>query len=411
VNWYIRFNFTLSREAHRSVSKLQALVKQVETCRLCPLCRSRHQAVPGEGNENATVMLIGEGPGYHEDREGRPFIGPAGQFLDELLGLAGLRRSDVYITNVVKCRPPNNRDPLPVEIDACAPYLERQIAAINPKVIITLGRFSMAKFVNETSISRIHGQVWPQEGRVVVTMYHPAAGLHNDRLKDVIREDFRKLPGIMEQAQHAPTAAPPAPAVPPDDGLALLDAYAALVAVPEPAPAPVVVAEEVVSAAPPVPAPSLAAGDEEPVAPAVVEVVTRPEVPVAAEPAAAPLAAAPVISAEAPAPFEAAAPEAPARPRRGRKPATPVAPTAPEIQAAPVPASNGHVAAEEAEAVTTVPLMEIAAAGEAVIPAAEPAASEPVAALEPEPSPAPEPAAPGRKKGKAAPAAEQLSLF
>jgi DNA polymerase len=140
------------------VSKLQTLIKQVENCRLCALCRGRHHAVPGEGNEAATVMLIGEGPGYHEDREGRPFIGPAGQFLDELLGLAGLRRADVYITNVVKCRPPNNRDPQPPEIEACAPYLDRQIATINPRVIVTLGRYSMAKFVNETSISRIHGK-------------------------------------------------------------------------------------------------------------------------------------------------------------------------------------------------------------------------------------------------------------
>jgi DNA polymerase len=382
--------FQFQEEARRPVSKLQALVKQVETCRLCPLCRSRHQAVPGEGNETATVMLIGEGPGYHEDREGRPFIGPAGQFLDELLGLAGLRRADVYITNVVKCRPPNNRDPLPIEIDACAPYLDRQIATINPQVIITLGRYSMARFVDETSISRIHGQVWPQAGRVVVTMYHPAAGLHNDRLKDVIREDFRKLPGIMEQAQRRPIPAP-APAPPADDPLAVLDAYAALVAAPDP------------------PADEQRAGIESVPAPV--------DEPVADSPAT-------VTVAEAPAPFAAAGPEpAPAsRPRRSRKATTPVQPVAeaaPE-DAAPLPAVNGPVAAGEAAALPTPaaviePAPEQEAEVEEAIAVAPPpalAALEPVVAPEPEAPPvAPAPAAPPRKKGKPAPAAEQLSLF
>ena len=377
------------------MSKLQALIKQVETCRLCPLCRGRHQAVPGEGNENATVLLIGEGPGYHEDREGRPFIGPAGQFLDELLGLAGLRRADVYITNVVKCRPPNNRDPLPVEIDACAPYLDRQIAAINPKVIITLGRYSMARFVDETSISRIHGQVWPQQGRLVVTMYHPAAGLHNDRLKDVIREDFRKLPGIMEQAQRAPATAP-SPAAPPptEDSLALLDAYAALVAAPAPPPASVVMAEEVVSAATPesVPAPETLAAREKPSEPVVAD---------------------PVVVAEASAPFMIAAP-AP-RPRRSRKAAPPEPPVAAATEAAPLaPATNGHVPAAEAEAAITEAAgphepVDLAAEAAPVAPSLAPEAGR---AEEPVPAPPPpEPVSPPRKKGKAAPAAEQLSLF
>ena len=376
------------------MSKLQALVKQVETCRLCPLCRGRHQAVPGEGNENATVLLIGEGPGYHEDREGRPFIGPAGQFLDELLGLAGLRRADVYITNVVKCRPPNNRDPLPVEIDACAPYLDRQIAAINPKVIITLGRYSMARFVDETSISRIHGQVWPQQGRVVVTMYHPAAGLHNDRLKDVIREDFRKLPGIIEQAQRAPAAAA-RPAAPPSaaDSLAVLDAYAALVAAPEPPPAP---ADE-----------QRAASSEQR---AGIESAPTPQAPVD-EPVVDSL----VNVAEAPAPVEAGAPEPAPRPRRSRKATTPVPPVeAAAPEAAPdVPTTNGHVAAEEVAVGTAgVASPETVEAETAVAPSPAPPRLDPAPTLEPPPSPvAPEPAAPPRKKGKTAPAAEQLSLF
>jgi DNA polymerase len=380
--------FQFEEKARRPVSKLQALVKQVETCRLCPLCRGRHQAVPGEGNENATVLLIGEGPGYHEDREGRPFIGPAGQFLEELLGLAGLRRADVYITNVVKCRPPNNRDPLPVEIDACAPYLDRQIAAINPKVIITLGRYSMARFVDETSISRIHGQVWPQQGRVVVTMYHPAAGLHNDRLKDVIREDFRKLPGIIEQAQRAP-AATPRPAAPPPaaDSLAVLDAYAALVAAPEP---------------PPAPADAQRAASSE-------QRVGMESAPTAQAPVDEPVGGSLVNVAAAP------APEPAPRARRGRKVAAPVPPVeaaAPE-PAPLVPATNGHVAAGEAEAGVTVAAVltepvhapEEAAPVALLVPETAPAA-EPVPAV-----PLPEPAAPTRKKGKTAPAAEQLSLF
>jgi DNA polymerase len=386
--------FQFEEKAHRPVSKLQALVKQVETCRLCPLCRGRHQAVPGEGNENATVLLIGEGPGYHEDREGRPFIGPAGQFLEELLGLAGLRRADVYITNVVKCRPPNNRDPLPVEIDACAPYLDRQIAAINPKVIITLGRYSMARFVDETSISRIHGQVWPQQGRVVVTMYHPAAGLHNDRLKDVIREDFRKLPGIIEQAQRAPTpAARPAAPPPAADSLAVLDAYAALVAAPEPPTAP---ADE-----------QQAAGSEQR---AGIE-----SAPTAQAPVDEPVVSSLVNVAEAPAPVEAVAPEPAPRPRRSRKAATPQPPVevaAPEV-APDVPTTNGHVSAEEAAVVTTgVASPETVEAETAVAPSPAPPRLDPAPTLEPPPSPvAPEPAAPPRKKGKTAPAAEQLSLF
>lgn len=380
------------------MSKLQALVKQVETCRLCPLCRARHQAVPGEGNENATVLLIGEGPGYHEDREGRPFIGPAGQFLDELLGLAGLRRPDVYITNVVKCRPPNNRDPLPPEIDACGPYLDRQIAAINPKVIITLGRFSMAKFVNETSISRIHGQSWPQGERVIVTMYHPAAGLHNDRLKDVIREDFRKLPGIIEQAQHGPVAVPPPPAAPPEDTLALLDAYAALVAIPEPESAPVVVAEEAVIVAPePTPAPVLVAEDAE--ISAAAEPASQPEAPLLAEP---------VGVAEAPGPFQAAAePEATSRPRRTRKATTPVPVAAAEPEAL-FPDSATEEPAMAAEA-TIVPPIE-APINEPVAVAAE-TTPEPTPVLPQVEDGLPVEPPPPRKKGKAAPAAEQLSLF
>lgn len=187
---------------------MRGLEAEVRTCQLCRLAKTRTNAVPGEGYIRTDVMFIGEGPGYHEDRQGRPFVGNAGQFLDELLELAGLSRDRVYIANVVKCRPPNNRDPNPDEIAACAPYLERQIALINPKAIVTLGRYSMTNFFPGERISQIHGQARTVDGRLCVAMYHPAAGLHQASLADVIRDDFRKLPSYLEQLKGAPP--PPA---------------------------------------------------------------------------------------------------------------------------------------------------------------------------------------------------------
>jgi uracil-DNA glycosylase len=182
-------------------ASMQELEAQVRTCQLCRLSKTRTKAVPGEGNPWAEVMFIGEGPGFHEDKQGRPFVGAAGQFLNELLSLAGLDRRTVYIANVVKCRPPNNRDPNPDEIAACAPYLERQIALINPRVIVTLGRYSMARFFPGERISQIHGTARLVDGRLCVAMYHPAAGLHQASLADIIRSDFRKLPVFLEQAR------------------------------------------------------------------------------------------------------------------------------------------------------------------------------------------------------------------
>src|SRR4051812_38609861 len=188
---------------------MKELEAQVKTCQLCRLARTRTNAVPGEGNVHAEVMLIGEGPGYHEDKQGRPFVGAAGQFLNELLAIAGLDRESVYIANVVKCRPPNNRDPEPAEIAACAPYLERQIALVNPKVIVTLGRYSMARFFPGERISGIHGTARMLDGRLCVAMYHPAAGLHQASLADIIRADFRKLP-IYVAEMHRRLFVPPA---------------------------------------------------------------------------------------------------------------------------------------------------------------------------------------------------------
>src|SRR5438132_6140746 len=181
---------------------LREIATEVSTCAKCNLCKGRTKAVPGEGSPHAKVLFIGEGPGQQEDRQGRPFVGPAGQFLDELLSSINLKRSDVFITNVVKCRPPNNRDPLPEEIQACDDYLDRQIAAINPQVIVTLGRYSMAKFFGNEKISAIHGRARKSDGRICIAMYHPAAGLHQASLKDVIRQDFKKIPLVIAEAER-----------------------------------------------------------------------------------------------------------------------------------------------------------------------------------------------------------------
>jgi DNA polymerase len=181
---------------------LKEVAAEVSICERCNLWKGRTKAVPGEGNPHAKIMFIGEGPGFHEDKQGRPFVGPAGHFLDELLASIDLKRSDVFITNVVKCRPPNNRDPEPGEISACSDYLDRQIAAINPQVIVTLGRYSMARFFGSEKISAIHGRARKIDGRICIAMYHPAAGLHQQSLKETIRADFKKIPMIIAEAER-----------------------------------------------------------------------------------------------------------------------------------------------------------------------------------------------------------------
>lgn len=182
---------------------LEQVAAEVRVCTRCDLCKNTKNGVPGEGSARAEVLFIGEAPGYHEDRQGRPFIGPAGQFLNELLGSVGLDRGTVFITNVVKHRPPDNRDPLPDEIAACSDYLDRQIAAINPKVIVTLGRFSMARFFPGAKISQIHGQARKVDGRIVVAMYHPAAALHQAALRQTVMDDFqRAIPAALKEARR-----------------------------------------------------------------------------------------------------------------------------------------------------------------------------------------------------------------
>ncbi|MCA1954736.1 MAG: uracil-DNA glycosylase [Anaerolinea sp.] len=180
---------------------LQEIAGQVAVCEKCELHFSRKKAVPGEGPAQAEILFIGEGPGFYENEQGRPFVGQAGKFLDELLAKAGLKREDVFITNVVKCRPPGNRDPQPEELLACAGYLDRQIEAIAPRLIVTLGRFSMAKFIPNAKISEVHGQAVWVRGRLVVAMYHPAAALHQPSLKATLEADFVHLPEFVKMAK------------------------------------------------------------------------------------------------------------------------------------------------------------------------------------------------------------------
>jgi DNA polymerase len=191
-----------------SEEMLREIAAEVSTCSKCKLCKGRTKAVPGEGNPKAKILFIGEGPGFNEDQQGRPFVGPAGLFLDELLASISLKRSDVFIANVVKCRPPANRDPEPSEIAACNDYLDRQIAALNPQVIVSLGRYSMAKFFANEKVSAIHGRARKRDGYICIAMYHPAAGLHRPELKDVIREDFKKIPLIIAEAERLASERP-----------------------------------------------------------------------------------------------------------------------------------------------------------------------------------------------------------
>ena len=183
---------------------LSQIAQEVEECTKCSLHFSRKKGVPGEGPSDAEIMFVGEGPGFHENEQGRPFVGPAGRFLDELLDGIGLKRDEVFIGNVVKCRPPGNRDPQASELDACSYFLDRQIQIINPKVIVTLGRFSMAKYFPHSKISQVHGQAMQVKGRLIVPMYHPAAALHQPSLKSIVERDFLHLPEMIAMAEDAP---------------------------------------------------------------------------------------------------------------------------------------------------------------------------------------------------------------
>jgi uracil-DNA glycosylase len=184
------------------VGQLSAVHSEVYGCTLCGLCTGRTRTVPGAGNPDAEILFIGEAPGEHEDLQGLPFVGKSGQYLDELLAKNGLSRDAVFIANVVKCRPPNNRDPLPAEIEACNAYLTRQIEIIDPLVIATLGRYSMGMFFPNARISAIHGQ--PKYGtlRAYYPLYHPAAVLRDGNLRPVMESDFARLLDVVAEVKR-----------------------------------------------------------------------------------------------------------------------------------------------------------------------------------------------------------------
>jgi len=183
------------------MSALSELNQEIALCQRCEIARFRTKVVPGEGAQDADILFIGEAPGWHEDQQGRPFVGPAGQFLEELLASIKLQRSEVFIANVIKCRPTANRDPLPVEIHNCRPWLERQIELIHPRMIVTLGRYSMAMFFPGKSISKIHGTAQKRDDVIYYAMYHPAAALHQQSLRQEISRDMLKIPSLLAEAR------------------------------------------------------------------------------------------------------------------------------------------------------------------------------------------------------------------
>jgi len=183
------------------MTELEALYEQIRRCNKCRLAQSRTEAVPGSGPARADIMFVGEAPGFHEDQQGLPFVGAAGQFLETLLASIGLSRNQVYIANVIKCRPPSNRDPQSDELEACRPYLDKQIELIKPRMIVTLGRFSMQLAFPGVSISRVHGKPKKVGDIIYYPMFHPAAALHQARYRADIEQDMLKIPQILSEAQ------------------------------------------------------------------------------------------------------------------------------------------------------------------------------------------------------------------
>jgi DNA polymerase len=191
------------------MSGLAQLYQEIIACHDCELAKYRTRVVPGEGSEDADLLFIGEAPGWHEDQQGRPFVGPAGQFLEQLLASIGLRREEVYIANVIKCRPPQNREPLPAEIQTCRKWLDRQTELIQPRMIVTLGRHSLSRYFPNESIGKIHGKPRKLEGVVYYPMYHPAAALHQGSLRRTIETDMLRIPQILAQARELTEDAAP----------------------------------------------------------------------------------------------------------------------------------------------------------------------------------------------------------
>jgi uracil-DNA glycosylase len=189
---------------------LSALEAEVRACTACPLHQGRTHAVPGDGPIDARIMFIGEAPGFHEDQQGIPFVGAAGRFLNELLEQVGIDRETVYITNVIKCRPPGNRDPKIEEVEACKSYLDRQIELIDPKIVVTLGRHSMARAFPDEKISAVHGQARKVGDQIYLPMYHPAAALHQPSLRSTVEADFQILRDLLDgEIDPEPYTPPP----------------------------------------------------------------------------------------------------------------------------------------------------------------------------------------------------------
>ncbi|HMN19311.1 MAG TPA: uracil-DNA glycosylase [Candidatus Moranbacteria bacterium] len=186
--------------------RLDQLNALMGMCSNCALRCGASRVVPGSGNPEAKIMFIGEAPGKKEDASGEPFVGAAGKFLDEMLASINLNRQDIYIANIVKCRPPQNRDPKPAEITACWPWLEKQIAIIDPRIIVTLGRHSLNRFLSEAKISKSHGKTFrrtlPRIGeRVFYALYHPAAALYSGGMRQTLLADFQKIPALLHKLQ------------------------------------------------------------------------------------------------------------------------------------------------------------------------------------------------------------------
>ncbi len=184
---------------------LEEIANDVRNCKLCVLCIDRIQAVPGEGSSNADLLFVGEGPGRSEDQQGRPFIGAAGKVLSKLLDSIGLSREDVFITNVVKCRPPENRKPLRDEVTKCRPYLEKQIETIRPKLVCVLGATALEALIGDSNLSAQHGKLITRGGLKLFVMYHPASALYNNKLEAVMMEDVRSLSVILKKMDRQET--------------------------------------------------------------------------------------------------------------------------------------------------------------------------------------------------------------
>lgn len=177
---------------------LEKIEKAVVICKKCRLYKTAKHAVPGEGNRGAKIVFVGEAPGFNEDAQGRPFVGRSGALLDELLRGIGLKRSDIWIGNVIKHRPPENRDPMVDEMRACRPFLADQIKAIKPKIIVTLGRFALTEYLPEAKISEVHGQAFRAGGFIIFPLYHPAAALRSEAVARELRSDFKKIVSVFK---------------------------------------------------------------------------------------------------------------------------------------------------------------------------------------------------------------------